>query len=256
MYDDPTTPIAPEVLNGVRILTRLLPYIYEAEHLNDWEAKFFWTSRKPIEYVDPETTKSKYFDGLDETKAISEARKDVVLGPPLGEQLVDVLVSYLFFPGFTLPLMKNADGVDDFRPTFVVWHSGIGANKGVGMTRENERNAMEVLRLLLALSSRAMYMAAGKDHLLRIMMLGLIRSIGIVADRDNKPLTYLTTKSDRQVILNTLCSLLNTVSRSLLHFILRAVERVLLYLERLSRIGMVILRPIAVRTNGKAISRS
>jgi len=33
----------------------------------------------------------------------------------------------------------------------------------------------------------------------------------VVAERDNKPLTYLTTQSDRQVILNTLCSLLNTV---------------------------------------------
>lgn len=145
----------------MRILTRLLPYIYEADHLSDWEAKFFWTSRKPVEYLDSETAKSKYFDGLDETKVIAEEGKDVTVGPPLGEQLVDILVSYLFFPGFTLPPKRDLKGGDDFKPTFVVWHSGIGANKGVGMTRENERNAMEVLRLLLALSSRAMYMSAG-----------------------------------------------------------------------------------------------
>jgi hypothetical protein len=32
-----------------------------------------------------------------------------------------------------------------------------------------------------------------------------------VADKDIRPLTYLTTQSDRQVVLNMLCSLLNTV---------------------------------------------
>lgn len=36
-------------------------------------------------------------------------------------------------------------------------------------------------------------------------------SAGLVAERDNKPLTYLTTQSDRAIVLNTICSLLNTV---------------------------------------------
>lgn len=34
---------------------------------------------------------------------------------------------------------------------------------------------------------------------------------GVIADVDIKPLTYLTTKADRAVVLNTICSLLNTV---------------------------------------------
>ncbi|KAK3707770.1 hypothetical protein LTR37_011947 [Vermiconidia calcicola] len=194
VYSDPNSPIAPEVLNGVRILTRLLPYIYEAEHLHDWEEQFFWTPRKPVSYVDPKNNKSKYFDGLDETKAVSEEQRDTPLGPPLGEQLVDILINYLFFPNFTLPARKDASGLPELKPSYIVWQSGIGANKGVGMTKENEKNAVEVLRLLLALSSRALYHAAG-----------------IVAERDNKPLTYLITQSDRQVTLNTICSLLNTV---------------------------------------------
>ncbi|KAK5166734.1 uncharacterized protein LTR77_008278 [Saxophila tyrrhenica] len=194
VYDDPHAPITLEVLNGVRVLTRLLPYIYEADHLNDWEAQFFWAPRKPAEYVNPKSGQKKYFDGLNETKTVPEQQKDAVLGPPLGEQLLDILINYLFFPNFTLPPRNDDNGLPELKPKFVVWQSGIGANKGVGMSKENERNAMEVLRLLLALSSRAMYLAPG-----------------IVAEKDVKPLTYLTTQSDRQVILNTLCSLLNTV---------------------------------------------
>lgn len=167
MHDDPNLPIGPEVLNGVRILTRLLPYIYEAEHLSDWEARFFWLPRKPVEYVDPKSGKSKCFDGLNEARIISEDQGDAVLGPPLGEQLVDILINYLFFPGFTLPAKLDDNNLPELKPTFVVWQSGIGANKGVGMTKENERNAMEVLRLLLALSSRAMYISAGKSRRVR-----------------------------------------------------------------------------------------
>jgi len=41
-------------------------------------------------------------------------------------------------------------------------------------------------------------------------------SIGIVAEKDVKVLTYLTTRSDRAVVLNVICSLLNTVSSNLL----------------------------------------
>jgi hypothetical protein len=169
IYLDPNIPIGPEVLNGVRILTRLLPYIYEADHLTDWEAQFFWTPRKPVAYTDPRTNKTKYYDGLDETKTFPEDQKNANIGPPLGEQLIDILVKYLFMPNFTLPPKTDAHGLPDLKPTYIVWQSGIGANKGVGMTKENERNAMEVLRLLLALSSRTMYLAPGKRAKARCM---------------------------------------------------------------------------------------
>jgi hypothetical protein len=144
-------------------LTRFLPYIYEAEHLHDWEEKFFWTARKPVCYTDPKTGGPTCFDGLDETKTIPEEQKDKELGPPLGEQLIDILVNYLFFPNFTLPARRDANGDLELKPIFVVWQSGIGANKGVGMTKEHERNATEVVRLLLSLSSRALYLPPSKS---------------------------------------------------------------------------------------------
>jgi hypothetical protein len=44
----PDLELAPErdALNCIRILTRILPFIYEAEHLEEWEDKFFWGVRR------------------------------------------------------------------------------------------------------------------------------------------------------------------------------------------------------------------
>ncbi len=153
-------PIAPEVLNGVRILTRLLPYIYEADHLSQWEDEFFWQPRRPSSYPNPKSNGRVYLDGLN-GKPVSEERKNGNIGPPLGEQLIDLLVNYLFFPGFTLPARRDAQNLPELKPIYTVWQSGIGSNKGIGMSKDNEKNAVEVLRLLLVLASRSMYHAPG-----------------------------------------------------------------------------------------------
>lgn len=44
----PDPEIAPEqdALNCIRILTRILPYIYESDRLVEWEEKFFWGVRR------------------------------------------------------------------------------------------------------------------------------------------------------------------------------------------------------------------
>lgn len=42
-------------------------------------------------------------------------------------------------------------------------------------------------------------------------MILLISCIGIVAETDINPLTYMTTELDREIVLPLLCSLLNTV---------------------------------------------
>lgn len=81
------------------------------------------------------------------------------------------------------------------------------------MTKEHERAALEVLRLLLVLASRSMYIQPGEcgnAFQLRQMML-LTAGAGIVADTDVKALTYMTSEVDRETVLPLLCSLLNTV---------------------------------------------
>ncbi|KMU83237.1 hypothetical protein CIHG_01019 [Coccidioides immitis H538.4] len=35
-----------DALNCIRVLTRILPFIYEAENLEEWEENFFWGERR------------------------------------------------------------------------------------------------------------------------------------------------------------------------------------------------------------------
>ncbi|KAI7356614.1 hypothetical protein KC354_g10339 [Hortaea werneckii] len=213
-YSDPHQPITSEVLNCIRILTRLLPYIYEADHLQDWEDTFFWKPRKHTQVWDRKRERmGPYFDGLTNKRySVSSEKEDSVpdadaggdggpedpavkvIGPPLGEQLIDILMGYMFFPGFTLPKRVNAEGLPELKIHYNIWNSGIGCRQSAGMTKENERNAVEVMRLLVSLCSKQLYMSA---H--------------VVADRDARPLSYLTTYPEKQVVLSVLCSLMNTV---------------------------------------------
>lgn len=155
----------------MRILTRLLPYIYEAEHLQEWEDNFFWKARKPTQIWDKKRNKAGgYFDGLNPAKKIrleddDEYVSEREIGPPLGEQLIDLLVRYMFLPNFTLPKKLDAEGLPDLKVAYHIWNSGIGCRQSVGMTRENEKNAVEVIRLLLALCSRQLYIPARESPL-------------------------------------------------------------------------------------------
>ncbi|KAK3679782.1 hypothetical protein LTR78_000158 [Recurvomyces mirabilis] len=200
-FADPHQPIASQVLNCVRILTRLLPYIYEADHLGPWEHGFFWLPRRPAQIWNTKHNRpGLLYDGLAPGRKYNEEDDDGAeaggkdIGPPLGEQLIDLLMKYLFFAGFTLPKRLDADGLPDLKVTYHIWNSGIGCRQSVGMTRENERHAIEVMRLLLSLFSRQLYTPS---H--------------IVAETELRSLSYLTTKPDRQVALSVICSLLNTV---------------------------------------------
>ncbi|KAK0356729.1 hypothetical protein LTS02_002788 [Friedmanniomyces endolithicus] len=199
-YPDPHHPVAPEVLNCVRILTRLLPYIFETDQLHEWERRFFWEPRKPAQIWNKKHNRpGEYFDGLDPAKKFANDDNDLdvgqkEIGPPLGEQIIDLLVRYLFFAGFTLPKRLDSEGFPDLNVAYHIWNSGIGCRQSVGMTRENERNAVEVIRLLLSLFSRQLYLPPQ-----------------IVAEIDVRSLSHMTTKPDRQVALSMICSLLNTV---------------------------------------------
>jgi len=68
------------------------------------------------------------------------------------------LIDLLFFSDFTLP--KIAAGKN--KVTYAIWQSGVGCNTPVASTKEYENNRTEVLRLLLALASKSMYMTASE----------------------------------------------------------------------------------------------
>lgn len=189
----PDPELAPErdALNCVRVLTRILPYVYEAEALQPWEERFFWGARRKRTRRSA-VANEVLFDGdggggspdRERVEEFEDAR-------PLGEELVDTLVELMFFSGLTLPRVENGKP----KVTYAIWQSGVGCNSSVATTKELESNRIEILRLLLTMVGKSMYMTPG-----------------VLPQRGVRVLTHMCTCSDKQVVLSVLCSLLNTVS--------------------------------------------
>ena len=178
------------VLNCIRVLTRILPFLYEADHLEAWENKFFWTKRRRRVENGREGKAEVLFDEAqeeDQPDPIERERHEDVR--PLGEELVDTLIDLLFYAGFTLPLSERAKG----KVTYAIWQKGVGCTTPMSSSKEMENNRTEILRLLLTLLSKSLYMP---PHILPV--------------KGVKAITYITTCPDKQLVLSLLCSQLNT----------------------------------------------
>jgi hypothetical protein len=201
----------------MRILTRLLPYLYEADHLKDWQEDFFWKPRRPTRVLGGTEGRTPiYFDGLDPRKKFQRDEIEQAIGPPIGETLLELIVDYLFFPGFAIPRRVREDGTLDTEIVVKVWQSGIGSNKSLNCTKEHEKHQMETLRLLIALSSKPMYtqtsrFTSANGHEWRMLN---YREPGAAATCDVEPLTWMTTRLESRVTNGIVCSLLNTVRHS------------------------------------------
>jgi hypothetical protein len=158
----PDPDLAPErdVLNCIRILTRILPFIYEAEHLEEWEDKFFWGRRKkntrgarPGAEVlfDESQAEGRQEETLPGTNDYEDVK-------PLAEELIDNLLDLLFYTDFTIPKLATTKG----KVSYSIWQSGVGCNTSMGSSKELESNRCEILRLLLTLTGKAMYMPLSK----------------------------------------------------------------------------------------------
>lgn len=159
-FPDPELAPAKEALNCVRVLTRILPFLYEADHLESWEDRFFWgkrrkrlgrghTAKPEVLFDESQTDEAPQQDG-DEAE-FEEAK-------PLAEELIDTLIDLLFFADFTLPHNERIKT----KVTYSIWQSGVGCNTPMSSSKELEGNRTEILRLLLTLSSKSMYMPARK----------------------------------------------------------------------------------------------
>ncbi|KAJ0334678.1 hypothetical protein COL5a_000741 [Colletotrichum fioriniae] len=187
----PDPEIAPErdALNCVRVLTRILPFIYEADNLAAWEERFFWGARRKRTRQSA-IAAEVLFDGAQEgQKPPKNENEDFEDAKPLAEELIDTLVDLLFFSDLTLPRQPSG------RPkvSYAIWQSGVGCNTSVATTKEFESNRSEILRLLLTMTSQSMYMSSN-----------------VLPQRGIRALTHICTCPDKQVVLSVLCSLLNT----------------------------------------------
>ena len=95
------------------------------------------------------------FDGSRPNKRSDANDDEVQEVRPLGEELIDTLVDFLFFSDFTLP--KSPAGKS--KVSYAIWQTGVGCNTPVNSTKEFENNRAEVLRLLLTLASKSMYLS-------------------------------------------------------------------------------------------------
>ncbi|KAL3423034.1 high-temperature-induced dauer-formation protein [Phlyctema vagabunda] len=187
----PDFELAPErdALNCIRILTRILPYIYEAEQLQSWEDNFFWGVRRKRTRKASLASEILFDEAQEEIPRPHDSAEDFEEVKPLAEELIDTLIDLLFFADFTLPRPPNSKN----KVSYAIWQSGVGCNTPVGTSKEFENNRCEILRLLLTLTSQSMYMSAN-----------LLPVQGV------KSITYLASCPDKQVVLSVLCSLLNT----------------------------------------------
>ncbi|KAF9365288.1 hypothetical protein BGX34_010594 [Mortierella sp. NVP85] len=179
----------------------------------DWEDRYFWTPRKVV-------SAKKYHRSTDQSSApatnlastnfevqplslsedcgsnvpqlmikeeIPELEETLTL--PYGRRLINVLLDLLFTSGFTLPTALETRT----RVSYVIWETGVGSSKPIGTSKELDDNRTEILRLLLVLFSRSMYI-----------------SPAAVTTTENRWIDIVVTGSDRQVILAVLCSLVNS----------------------------------------------
>ena len=158
----PDPDLAPErdVLNCIRILTRLLPYVYEAEHLEGWEENFFWARRRRMArraQISGEVLfdEAQPQDQEGEPSPRSDDYEDV---KPLAEELIDTLIDLLFLADFTIPRLPTAKS----KVSYSIWQSGVGCNTAMGSSKAYESNRCEILRLLLTLTGKAMYLPSSK----------------------------------------------------------------------------------------------
>ncbi|KAK9332145.1 high-temperature-induced dauer-formation protein-domain-containing protein [Lipomyces starkeyi] len=166
-----------ETLNCMRIITRVMPFIYEKPELADWQHDLFWGADS---------------EGAEDSIPGTEEDDDDADDRPLGAALMDTLTDFLFLPGFAIPLAQGL-------PTtvaYVIWETGIGSTTPIGTTNQFESNKIETLKTMLALVSQAMYYPA---YVLPIQGIRFT--------------SYLVCNPDKRVVLGLLCSLLNTTMK-------------------------------------------
>ncbi|KAH8733624.1 high-temperature-induced dauer-formation protein-domain-containing protein [Ilyonectria robusta] len=186
-FPDPELASEREALNCIRVLNRILPYLYEKDSLASWEEKFFWGQRRKRTRHAAIANEVLFDEAqVEEAKTEGTEFEDV---KPLAEELIDTLVDLLFFSEFTLPRQPSGKS----KVSYAIWQSGVGCNTAVATTKEYESNRSEILRLLLTLTGQSMYMTAG-----------------VLPQRGVRALTHLCSCAEKQVVLSVLCSLLNT----------------------------------------------
>nr|CAD70904.1 conserved hypothetical protein [Neurospora crassa] len=98
----PDPEIAPDshALNCIRVLTRILPFLYEKESLQAWEENFFWARRRKRTRTSLIANEVLFDESQEVQPRPPEEFEDA---KPLAEELIDTLIDLLFFSDLTVP---------------------------------------------------------------------------------------------------------------------------------------------------------
>ncbi|EGF83527.1 hypothetical protein BATDEDRAFT_85070 [Batrachochytrium dendrobatidis JAM81] len=162
-----------EVLNAVRILTRLLPFIFELDDGGVLESSMFWDNE--IKESVPQSTAEAKDGGI----------------PTLGSRLAIAAVQLLFYQKFTLPDLDT----DSENVRFSIWLKGVGATDSLPTSRDEIIHRIEVLRLLFTMMSCTLYCKPNQ-----------------LIENENKWTNVVISKLEKKHALCLLCSLLNTIT--------------------------------------------
>uniref|UniRef100_A0A8C9VAA4 HID1 domain containing n=1 Tax=Scleropages formosus TaxID=113540 RepID=A0A8C9VAA4_SCLFO len=128
------------VLNCTRLLTRILPYIFEDP---DWRG-FFWST------------------------VPGAGRGDDDGARPLAESLLLAVADLLFCPDFTVQSHKKgspdtAEDIQSIDSCEYIWEAGVGFAQSPPLNYIHDLNRTELLKLLLTCFSEAMYLPPASD---------------------------------------------------------------------------------------------
>ncbi|CAM4775446.1 unnamed protein product [Rotaria magnacalcarata] len=163
-------------INCVRLLTRLLPYIFEEP---EWRG-FFWSD-------------------IPTGQQQATSNGEYASKPPLAERLLQTLADLLFCPDFTVASKKrkgpeNPEDIQTIDSCEYIWEAGVGFSQSPVHVPSNDKNRTEVLKLLLTCFSETIYMTPTLEQ----------------HSHANKWLTYFTSGQNRQT-LPLFTSLINVV---------------------------------------------
>ncbi|RUS19921.1 high-temperature-induced dauer-formation protein-domain-containing protein [Endogone sp. FLAS-F59071] len=174
-----------QLLNCVRVLTRIMPFIFESEELSEWEDHFFWTS---ADVADENRVRVVAKEGEEGDENKDETSKTARL--TLGEKLLNAILDLLFLAGFSIP---SNIATETSRVNYVIWETGVGSSTPITSSKECDANRTETLRLLLVLLSKSMYIHPS-----------------VVLAKENHWTHHVVACTERKVVLALLCSLINT----------------------------------------------
>lgn len=185
------------VLNCVRLLMRIIPYIFEDEQWHE----FFWNSlEQPMkQHLGESSSRDINVTDLNDEKNDNQSpMKKIHQTVPLAESLLNAVCDLLFCPDFTVTATQRSSGPDkaeelaNIDSCEYIWDAGVGFAQSPPKNANMEIRRTELLKLLLTCFSEPIYRTAQ------------------YSENPNKWIAYFTS-SDNRHALPLFTSLLNTI---------------------------------------------